>query len=122
MKYLVSSLLICGVLLLIACGSKGPDAPNTVHMSISSFSKSSITIKQGESVTLSSDTFTQHVISNGTWDGDSPKGGKESGAPAVDDVKIDGNGTATIGPFSIAGTYKLYCTLHPGMVLTVIVQ
>jgi plastocyanin len=32
------------------------------------------------------------------------------------------NNTATVGPFTTAGTYHIFCTIHPGMSLTIIVQ
>jgi plastocyanin len=68
------------------------------------------------------DTLVAHTISNGTWDNGTPKPTKEPGAPLVDNVSVGGNSSATIGPFASAGTFKLYCTIHPGMNLTVIVQ
>jgi plastocyanin len=42
--------------------------------------------------------------------------------PEARDVNIGGNSSATIGSFTTAGTFKLYCTVHTGMNLTVIVQ
>jgi hypothetical protein len=32
------------------------------------------------------------------------------------------NTTATVGPFSTPGAYHVYCTIHPGMTLTILVQ
>lgn len=110
-------------LLLVACG--GPDnaaAANQVQMNDMRFEQSSITIKKGESITLVATTFTPHTISNGTWDNGQAKPAREPGAPEVKDVQINGNSSSTIGPFTTAGTFKLYCTIHNGMNLTVIVQ
>jgi plastocyanin len=36
-------------------------------------------------------------------------------------VRIEG-GNVELGPFTAPGTYDVYCVLHPGMNLTVIVQ
>ena len=48
---------------------------------------------------------------------------QESGAPVMNNVQISGNGSSqVIGPFNTPGTYHFYCTVHPGMNLTVIVQ
>ena len=48
---------------------------------------------------------------------------QESGAPGMNNVQISGNGSSqVIGPFNTPGTYHFYCTVHPGMNLTVIVQ
>src|SRR5207302_1382519 len=43
------------------------------------------------------------------------------GAPVVKDRQVNG-GSITIGPFNTAGTFSMYCTVHPGMTLKVIVQ
>lgn len=115
--------LCCTIaVLLTACGS-APGGPNPVHMNSSSFTQSSITIKKGDSITLMNDSpFVGHTIANGTWENGTAKPAIEAGAPEVKDVQIGGNSSATIGPFTTAGTFKLYCTVHAGMNLTVIVQ
>jgi plastocyanin len=125
-KKVFVGLLVIGLMttILSACSiydqatlPKGPEA----HMSGASFVQSSVNIKKGDSLTLIDDVAAQHIIKNGTWDGNTPKPAAESGAPSVD-VTLNGNDSATIGPFNTAGTYKLYCTIHPGMNLTVNVQ
>ena len=110
--------------LLVACGNSNASAgPNPVHMSGTKFVQNSITIKKGESITLiNDDLFGSHIIANGTWENGTAHPAREAGAPEIKDVKIGGNSSATIGPFNTAGTYHLYCTVHPGMNLTVIVQ
>jgi hypothetical protein len=37
---------------------------------------------------------------------------REANAPEIKDVNIGGNSSVTIGPFTTAGTFKLYCTVH----------
>ena len=96
---------------------------NTVHMNDSNFAQSSITIKKGTSLTLINDTSAVHIIANGTWDSNgTPKANTEPGAPTINNTEIDGGVTMTFGPFNTAGTFQLYCTVHPGMNLTVIVK
>jgi len=111
------------VMLLAACSTATPASGvttnNTVHMNASNFVESSITIKKGESVTLVADTSTPHIIANGAWENGSPKRAKEPGAPEVTNVQVNGNSSQSIGPFTTAGTFKLYCTIHAGMNLTV---
>ena len=111
--------------LLAACGS-GSEAntgPNPVHMNATNFVQNSITIKKGESITLiNGDLFGSHTIANGTWENGTAQPTREGGAPVVKDVNIGGNSSATIGPFTTAGTFKLYCTVHAGMSLIVIVE
>ncbi|OLC61587.1 MAG: hypothetical protein AUH89_02450 [Ktedonobacter sp. 13_1_40CM_4_52_4] len=94
---------------------------NQVHMSSQTFVQSSITISKGSSITLVDDVAVPHRIANGTWDNSIAKPMKETNAPAVN-VQLNGNDQQVIGPFATAGTYHLYCTFHPGMNLTVIVQ
>ena len=109
--------------LLVACGSASNTAPNPVHISGPNFVQNSITINKGESITLiNDDLLGAHTIANGTWENGTAKPAREAGAPQVKDVTIAGNSSATIGPFNTAGTFKLYCTIHVGMNLTVIVQ
>lgn len=107
------------IVLLAACGS----GSNPVHMSSDHFLQSSITIKKGESITLINDDLVgSHVIANGTWANNTARPVREAGAPSVDNVNIGGNSSVTIGPFTTAGTFQLYCTVHAGMNLTVVVQ
>jgi plastocyanin len=111
--------------LLAACGSDSSASagPNPVHMNATNFVQSSITIKKGESITLINDNlFGSHTIANGTWENGTAKPAIEAGAPEIKDVQIGGNSSATIGPFTTAGAFKLYCTVHAGMNLNVIVQ
>jgi plastocyanin len=90
-------------------------------MNDNDFVQSSITIKKGESVTLVADTFIPHTIANGTWENGTPQPAKEPGAPVID-KSVGGNSSGTIGPFTSAGSFKLYCTIHSGMKLTVVVK
>jgi plastocyanin len=136
-KKVVSIFLLCCtlVLLLVACGNTdsgnlggsgngNPDggSGNTVHMDNMDFLQSSITIHKGESITLVADTFAPHRIANGTWQNGEAKPAKEPGAPEINGVMINGNSSRMLGPFNTAGTFQLYCSIHPGMNLTVIVQ
>ncbi len=80
-------------------------------------------MKKGQSLTLNNQTGTTHVISNGTWNGNTPDQKAEAGAPTVNTMMFNSaNQTQAIGPFNTAGTYHYYCSIHPGMNLTVIVQ
>ncbi len=119
--FLVFSLLTT---MLAACAiydeASLPQGP-TAHMAGASFLVSSVKVPKGQMLTLIDDSTAQHIIKNGTWNGSTPEPKTESGAPTVD-VTLNGNDSATIGPFNTAGTYQLYCTIHPGMNLTVNVQ
>lgn len=85
------------------------------------FVQASITIVKGSSLTLVDDASTIHIIQNGTWANSTAKPLKETGVPSVN-VQLNGNDRQVIGPFPAAGTYHLYCIVHPGMNLTILVQ
>lgn len=111
-------------LILSACairdtagGASGP----SVHMGGAAFIQNSITIKKGDSVTLIDDAAVPHVITNGSWVSGQMQTKKEASAPAVS-LNFTGNDSATTPPFTTAGTYKLLCTIHSNMNLTVTVQ
>lgn len=109
------------VILLAACGGAEASGPNPVHMNGVDFLQPSVTIKKGEVVTLINDAGAVHYIENGTWDNGTQRPAIEPGAPKVD-TQVGGNANSTLGPFNTAGTFKLYCTVHPDMNLTVIVK
>ena len=104
-----------------AAQSNQATKPGTVHMGIASFTQQTITITKGSTVKLVDNGNFTHIIANGSWDGSNPKPASEPGAPSVHNVQVNG-GSITIGPFNTAGTFSLYCTVHPGMMFKVIVQ
>ena len=127
MRKLLSFMLLSFLItfLVVACGSTTSSNSSNkpeVHTSDQSFDQSSITIKKGQTITFINDSSTPHVIQNGTWNNDVPKSFQESGAPIVNNTQLSGNGKVVIGSFATSGTFHLYCPIHPGMSLTVIVQ
>lgn len=130
MKKLLAALIFLSFITLIAAacsrgtstGSIG-DSASTVHMSDLKFVQSSITISKGSTLTLVDDSATPHIIANGSWMNGNAEPMQEHGMPAVNNVQISGSGRSqTIGPFTMTGTFHLYCIVHPEMNLTVIVQ
>lgn len=125
-KRIVVGLCLFGLLTVLLGACAIVDTANTanlptVHMGGSTFIQTSITIHKGDMLNLVDDAASTHTIANGTWDGTTAKPGTENGAPTVNKTFL-GNDSGTIGPFTTAGTFMLYCTIHPGMNLTVIVQ
>ena len=121
------ALLVLLTLFVAACGgsntNNGGNTNNTVGMTSNNFAQSSITIKKGQSVILNNQTGTTHIISNGTWNGNTPDPKIDPGAQVVSNLMFNSaNQTQTIGPFNTAGTFHYYCSVHPGMNLTVTVQ
>lgn len=94
----------------------------TVHLAPTAFAPDIIALHKGDTLTIVDDAPVPHTINNGTWNSDNkPVPGVEPGAPVINNVQLNNN-TVTVGPFTSPGTYHLYCSIHPGMVLTVIVQ
>jgi plastocyanin len=126
-KLFAAFVLLCIVsILVVACGgssSSGSSGNATVHMGQTNFDQSSVTISKGDTVTLVSDTSSVHIISNGQWVNGVAHPEKEPGAPTVNNVQFTTAGQSqVIGPFNTAGIFYLYCSVHPGMELTIIVQ
>ena len=92
-----------------------------VHMGVSNFAQSSVIVPKGSKLLLIDDGSFPHILSNGMWQNNTPHLATEAGAPSVENVQVNGN-SVEIGPFNTAGTFHIYCTIHPGMNLTVIVQ
>ncbi len=125
-KKLLFSLALLGLLsvVLAACSIKDSAAAPTgpvVHMGLSNFIQSTIAIKKGDTLTLIDDAASPHIVVNGYWNGSTQNPEKEGGAPTVN-LNFTGNDSHTTPPFNTAGTFKLYCTIHGGMNLTVTVQ
>ena len=93
----------------------------TVHMSAGSFDQTAITLAKGSKLLLADDVAVPHVLANGTWQNGVARPASEPGAPAVSNVQVNGT-SVVIGPFTTAGTYHIYCSIHPGMTLTITVQ
>lgn len=93
----------------------------TVHVGAGGFVQSSVTLSKGQDLLLVSDSSVQHDLVLGQWQNSQPVSESEPGAPAVNNVIVDGQ-NVTIGPFNTAGTYHIICVIHTNMSLTVVVQ
>jgi len=93
----------------------------TVHMSAENFTQSTVTISTGSKLLLVNDAAVEHILANGSWENGNATPAHEAGAPTLNNVAVN-KGSVTVGPFTTAGTYHIYCKVHPGMELTVIVQ
>ena len=125
-KRFVIGLALFGILTLSLASCAIVDTGNTanlptVHMGGAVFIQTTITIHKGDMLNLVDDASSTHIIVNGSWQGNTQKPATENGAPTVNHT-FTGNDGAAVGPFTTAGTFHLYCTVHPGMNLTVTVQ
>jgi plastocyanin len=120
--------VVIGAILIAAIGQTSAPTGTTytngvptVHMSAGNFSQPSVTIPKGSTLLLVDDVAVLHILSTGSWENGVPKSAIEPGAPTVNNVQVNGK-SVEVGPFTTAGTYHIYCTIHQGMNLTVIVQ
>ena len=101
----------------------GSGATPIVHLQVGNFSQSSITLTKGEKLTLIDDGAYHHNISTGQWINGQPVINSQPGGPTVTNKDIDAaNATLVIGPFTVAGTFYIMCSLHHNMMLKIIVQ
>jgi plastocyanin len=127
LRYLLTGIggALVGLAIASAIVTAHPAAPaaipaGTAHLTATAFTPTSVTVTKGSSLHLIADTGVTHILQNGSWNGQKAESAAEPGAPAVNHVIISG-GSLDIGPFTTSGTYHIYCTVHPGMTLTVIV-
>jgi plastocyanin len=121
MRKLLALLVACGLMALAmaACGGAGTV---TIHTTATNFAQSSVTLQKGQSLKIVNDASDMHILSLGTWSNGAAHPEKEPGAPPLQNEPLEGNSSLTIGPWNTPGTYHVYCTIHTGMNLTVIVS
>jgi plastocyanin len=90
-------------------------------MGQTNFLQSSITLHKGETLTLHDDVNSTHIITNGSWVNGIAHPKMESGIPSINQTFNGAGDSNSIGPLNTAGTFHLYCTVHPGMNLTIVV-
>jgi hypothetical protein len=94
-----------------------------VHMGVDTFLPNAVLVPTGVKLLLANDDpAEEHLLQNGMWDANgTPHPLVEPGAPPLHHVQITG-GSLEIGPFTTAGVYHIYCSIHRGMNLTMVVQ
>ncbi|MBA3823077.1 MAG: hypothetical protein H0X24_04110 [Ktedonobacterales bacterium] len=110
----------CLMLLSAACGSSvTSNDPNAIDTSGSAFSKTQITIKQGQSLSFVDNGEIHYLVigTNATYQ-------REAGAPDLggpDGHTISAGQVWVTPPWTTPGVYHITCTIHPSMNLTVTV-
>jgi len=94
---------------------------DTVKTGTSSFEQSCITLTKGSTLKVVQDQTSYHILDYGQWNGSTAQPQTPANAPAMKDLTLSG-ASVSIGPFTTAGTYHIYCTVHPNMDLTVVVK
>lgn len=140
---IVLVILALGSVLLAACARPGTPEANgggstptstgggsgsggcptgSVHMSASNFVTPCVNVTKGSKLTLIDDVQILHIINNGMWDSSGNQvTTKEPGAPTISGLQIS-SGQAQVGPFTTAGTFHIYCSVHVNMNLVVNVK
>jgi plastocyanin len=121
--------VLAGVLLLgfTAQGATGTGGVNltpkneNVTVQGAAFAPDIVALHTGDTLTITDTDGIHHILTNGTWSSGKPAPGMEQGAVTLNNLNID-NGSVKVGPFITPGVYHIYCTIHPGMNLTVVVQ
>jgi plastocyanin len=125
-KYMpVISGMLLMMLLLTSCrvtDSSTSSSGTQVHMGLTTFIDTSVTIQRGQSIVLVDTVSSTHIITNGTWNGSTPVAKDEVGAPKVNVTIANAGQQQSIGPFTSPGTFQLFCTIHQGMNLAVSVK
>ena len=130
------AVLAIGSTLLVACTRPGTPVASTnktsgggqggggttVHLGQTNFLVSSISISKGSKLTLIDDVSVPHIIKNGSWVNGAQQTTKEAGAPTVNATFNSSGESHDIGPFTTAGTYHIFCTIHLNMNLTITVK
>jgi hypothetical protein len=102
--------------------STGPNGEPAVHMTPSNFVQNVVLVPTGSSLLIVADSSAEHILHYGTWDAHgAPHPLVEPGAPPLQHEDMRG-GSMQLGPFTTAGVYHLYCTIHQGMNLTIVVE
>jgi plastocyanin len=114
--------------LLVAANPQASEASSTttgeptVHMGVVNFVQNVVLVPKGSKLLIVNDTTVEHNLQNGSWTSSgSVVTPLEPGAPVLHNVDSKG-GSLEIGPFNTAGIFHIYCTIHRGMNLTIVVQ
>lgn len=102
-------------------GGNGNCANGTVHTLATTFQEACVNVAKGSSLQVVPTVQSLHILTNGSWVNGNQVPMKETGAPTINNVQLT-SGTISIGPFTTAGTFHIFCTVHPNMNLTVIVN
>ena len=94
---------------------------DTLQTTTSNFAQTCITLSKGGTLkVVPGPGSTFHILDYGQWNNGTAQPATPANVPPLKDVQLTSS-SVSIGPFTTAGTYQIYCTIHPGMNLTVIV-
>lgn len=113
---------IAGVLSQACAASSTITGEPTVHMGAVNFVQNVVLVPKGSKLLIVNDTHVEHLLQNGSWTSSGTVvTTAEPGAPVLHNLDSTG-GSLEIGPFNRAGIFHIYCSIHTGMNLTIVVQ
>jgi plastocyanin len=102
--------------------SAGPNGEPEVHMTPTAFAPDVVLVPTGSSLQIAAESSAKHILDYGRWDTSGVSHPlAEPGAPPLHDMVMTG-GSVELGPFPTPGVYHIYCTIHQGMNLTIVVE
>jgi hypothetical protein len=102
-------------------GGSGNCANGTVQTDATTFTQPCVIVAKGSSLKIVPVVPSLHLLANGSWVNGNQQLAKEPGAPSINNVTVQSD-PVEIGPFTTAGTFHIFCTVHPNMNLTVEVK
>lgn len=102
-------------------GGSGNCANGTVHTLVTTFQEPCVNVAKGSKLQVVPVVNSLHILDSGSWINGNQVPMTEADTPTVKNVQLTSS-TISIGPFTTAGTYHIFCTVHPNMNLTVIVN
>jgi plastocyanin len=110
-------------LILVLAAACGGPASKEVDMGIATFQQDSVTIQAGQAIHFSDPAYGGgvHVLCVGQNLRCVPQAGAPDALDGATGITFNPGDTRDI-VFSTPGSYDVICTIHPGMVVTVIVQ
>jgi plastocyanin len=94
----------------------------SVTTGASSFEQTCITLSKGAMLKfIPGSGSSYHSLDYGQWNGTTPQTTTYGAAPKISSLIVQTQ-AVSVGPFTAAGTYHIYCVVHAGMNLMVIVK
>lgn len=120
MRLLPASLAVVVLIWLAGCGGK---PANEVDMGVAAFKQDSVTIKAGQPIHFvdPANSGGTHVLCVGKGLQCVPQDGTPAELNTTSGMSFNAGDTKDI-VFATPGTYEIVCTIHPGMVVTIVVQ
>ena len=104
-----------------SAATSGRCATGAVYALASTFQASCVEVAKGSQLQIIPASQALHILDAGSWVDGKPVPMNEPGVSTVNNVQVTVS-PVTIGPFTVAGTFHIYCSVHPNMNLTIVVQ